>query len=141
MLENGRGIAVNIENTKIKKLKQSINHFDFNCILTDADSTSSNESQALLNTVNGLKLADIWKVKNKNEGGYTYHYPGGETRLHRIYVSANLIEIISSVCIHPTTISDHSAYVFKIKMKFVATLRGRGYWELNVSNLGDENFV
>ena len=63
-------------------------------------------------------------------------------RLDRFYISSALLSCVKSVDIKPCVISDHDYVILTIKMQSkVATLRGPGYWKLNVSILENVDVV
>ena len=63
---------------------------DFNCILSQTDSTGQrNYSSALANLVNGLGLTDVYETKATRRI-HTHYTSTGSSRLDRIYISRNL---------------------------------------------------
>ena len=63
-------------------------------------------------------------------------------RLDRFYISSALLSCVKSVDIKPCVLSDHDYVILTIKMQSkVATLRGTGYWKLNVSILDNVDVV
>ena len=63
-------------------------------------------------------------------------------RLDRFYISSALLSCVKSVDIKPCVLSDHDYVILTIKMQSkVATLRGPGYWMLNVSFLENVDVV
>jgi exonuclease III len=62
---------------------------DFNCILSNTDSTGyNNYSRALVNIVRGFGLIDAWYTST-SRNIYTHYVPIGASRTDRIYVTRN----------------------------------------------------
>ena len=108
---------------------------DWNCVLSDRDSTSNNfsVSKALLNTVRTLNLKDVWWLKNRNVE-YTYVRQNYGSRIDRAYVK-DLANNVTNVKVIHVNFSDHSCVRTEINLPDIPR-QGKGYWKLNTSLLG-----
>ena len=119
-----------------RQLNATVIAGDWNCVLSNRDSTSSNchISKSLNNTVRTLRLKDAWFIKNKTIE-YTYIRHKCKSRLDRIYLS-DLAETVSDIQVIHTSISDHSCVKVTLGIKGIP-LQGKYYWKMNTSLLKD----
>ena len=110
---------------------------DWNCVLSDRDTTSDNIvfSKALLNTVRNLNLKDAWHLKNRHVE-YTYVRNNYGSRIDRFYVKDLADNIINIKVIH-VNFSDHSCVQMEVTIPDIPRI-GRGFWKMNVSLLENE---
>lgn len=110
---------------------------DWNCVLSDRDTTSDNIvfSKALLNTVRNLNLKDAWHLKNRHVE-YTYVRNNYGSRIDRFYVKDLADSIINIKVIH-VNFSDHSCVQMEVTIPDIPRI-GRGFWKMNVSLLENE---
>ena len=113
---------------------------DFNCIVSNIDSTGTNNYSctALANIVNGFGVIDAWDTSTSRRI-YTHYTPNGASRIDRMYVTRNILSKKQSVETVAAAFIDHLAVVLRIAIDTPLTLRGRVYWRLNIS-LSDKNF-
>jgi exonuclease III len=113
---------------------------DFNCILANTDSTGTNNySRALANIVHGFDLIDTWDVTTERRI-YTQYTSTGAFRIDRTYVTRNILSKKQGVETIASAFTDHFAVVLRIAIDTSLTVRGRGYWRMNVSLLSDTIF-
>ena len=111
---------------------------DWNCVLSERDSTSDNVvvSKSLLNTIRTLNLKDTWFLKHKNVE-YTYVRNNYGSRIDRAYVK-ELGNYVSKVKLIHTNFSDHSCLFTEFNLTNIPKM-GKYYWKLNVSLLEDKD--
>ena len=113
---------------------------DFNCVLSNTDSTGHNNySRATANIVHGFGLIDA-RDTSISRSIYTHYTPTGASRIDRIYVTRNNLSKNQVVEKVPAAFTDHLAVVIRLAIDTPLTLRGRGYWRMNLSLLSDTNF-
>ena len=115
-------------------LQNTIIGGDFNCVLSERDTSSQNAniSKALLNTIRTLRFKDMWHVKN-NDIKYTYVRNNFGTRIDRLY-SKDLCNYVTWIDVVNVHFSDHSCVKAVIKMPNLPKV-GPFYWKLNTSLL------
>ena len=98
------------------------------------------ELQNLIKTNN---LANSWRFKNPNSGGFTWSNASQkiQSRLGYLFVSKSLCKLIRECNILPNIHSDHSAVLLKIALNEDSPTRGPGFWKFNNSLLMDTDFV
>jgi endonuclease/exonuclease/phosphatase family metal-dependent hydrolase len=108
---------------------------DFNCVLSQADTTGhKNYSRALETSVNGLGLTDACDA-NAKQRIYTHYTPTGASLLDRIYISRNLQPKKKGVETIVAAFTDHLAVVIRMAIENSIPTHGRGYWKMNASLL------
>ena len=113
---------------------------DFNCTLSKRDSTGTNNyRRALANIVNGFDLIDAWN-KSTSRRMYTHYTATGASRIDRIYATSNIMSKKLGVETVAAAITDHHAVILHIAISAPLTLRGRGYWRMNIAIMSDKNF-
>jgi hypothetical protein len=113
---------------------------DFNCMLSHSDVTGQrNYSRALDKLVTGLRLHDI-EEQNSAPPSFTHYTPRGAYRLHRIYISNMLQRKKQGVSTVVAAFTDHLAIVLRMASSDPLPKRGRGYWRVNTSILGEGSF-
>ena len=115
-------------------LQKTIIGGDFNCVISDRDSSSDNVniSKALLSTVRTLQFKDMWHVKNRNIK-YTYVRNNFGTRIDRLYAK-DLCNYVKWIDVVNVNFSDHSCVKVVIAMPNIPKV-GSYYWKLNTSLL------
>ena len=110
---------------------------DWNCILSDRDTTSDNFviSKALLNTIRNLNLRDAWHLKNR-QINYTYVRNNYGSRIDRVYVKDLANNITNIKTIH-VNFSDHSCVQTELNLPDIPR-KGKSYWKLNTSLLDNK---
>ena len=110
---------------------------DWNCVLSDRDTTSDNIvfSKALLNTVRNLNLKDAWHLKNRHVE-YTYVRNNYGSRIDRFYVK-DLADSIINIKVTHVNFSDHSCVQMEVTIPDIPRI-GRGFWKMNVSLFENE---
>ena len=110
---------------------------DWNCVLSDRDTTSDNFaiSKSLLNTVRSLNLKDAWHLKNR-QVEYTYVRNNYGSRIDRVYVK-DLANCITNVKVIHVNFSDHSCVQTELNLSDIPS-RGKSYWKMNTSLLDNE---
>ena len=111
---------------------------DWNCVLSERDSTSKNTpiSKKLLEIIRNLHLKDAWYIKNKNVE-WTYRRQNHAARLDRIYLGS-LSQHLKEIRNIPVTFSDHSCVYLDIEIPNMPKT-GKYYWKMNTSLLKNEN--
>jgi endonuclease/exonuclease/phosphatase family metal-dependent hydrolase len=113
---------------------------DFNCILSKTDSTvTDNYSRALAYIVNGLGLIDAWNTSTSHRM-CAYYTVIGASRIDRIYATRNIMSKKLGVEMVAAAFTDHHAVILHIAISAPLTMRGRGYWRMNVAIMSDKNF-
>ena len=89
---------------------------DWNCVLSERDSTSDNitVSKSLLNAIRTLNLKDVWFLKKKNIE-YTYVRKNYGSRIDRAYVK-DLGNFVSNVKLIHVNFSDHSCLFTELNL-------------------------
>ena len=111
---------------------------DWNCVLSERDSTSKNTpvSKKLLEITRNLHLKDAWYIKNKNPE-WTYRRQNHASRIDRIYLGS-LSQHLKEIKNVPVTFSDHSCVYMDIEIPNMPKT-GKYYWKMNTSLLKNEN--
>lgn len=124
-----------------------VNHFnfklpvvllgDFNCIIRKQDSkNNANICHSLKNLVQNLKLKDIWLYKNNGAVGFTYVRENCQSRIDRMYITDEHVELAHSIKNLPVPFSDHNAVLCLLKAdKINVPSHGWGFWKLKYSVL------
>jgi len=88
-----------------------------------------------------LNLCDIWRDKNSDKFGFTWHCKKSKifSRLDYWFISDHLANNVNKTDILPTINSDHS--IIKLSVKLSTPKRGPSYWKFNSSLLKDKEFV
>ena len=86
-------------------------------------------------------LVDIWRIKHPNKRNFTWHSRSKDihSRLDRIYIPSNLIDMVSRIYIKNFIWSDHDMCVLECTLPG-AKKRGKGTWKLNIEYLGHERY-
>ena len=115
-------------------LQRTIIGGDFNCVISERDSSSENTkiSKALLNTVRTLQFKDMWHIKNKDVK-YTYVRNNFGSRIDRLY-SKDLCDYVKWIDVINVNFSDHSCVKTVIELPNLPK-PGPYYWKLNSSLL------
>ena len=110
---------------------------DWNCVLSDRDTTSDNFSisKALLNTVRNLNLKDAWHLKHRHIE-YTYVRNNYGSRIDRVYVK-DLSTCITNIKVTHVNFSDHSCVQTELNLPDIPK-KGKSYWKMNTSLLDKE---
>ena len=110
---------------------------DWNCVLSDRDTTSDNIvfSKALLNTVRNLNLRDAWHLKHR-QIEFTYVRNNYGSRIDRVYVK-DMANCISNIKVTHVNFSDHSCVQTSLNLPDIPK-KGKGYWKMNTSLLDKE---
>ena len=90
---------------------------------------------------NSLEIVDSWRYKNSDKTHYTYHKPGNlkyGSRIDYILCSKNLLSKMLCSEIYPVPLSDHDAVATTFKGEI--RTRGKGYWKLNTSIIGEQDY-
>ena len=98
-------------------------------------------SETLRKCKNSLNVTDMWKYMNPDTNDFTYIDPSFRHMNSRIDILCVCEQIKPCVesCDHVITLCpDHKAVVLCVRGD--ERPRGRGYWKLNVSVLGEENY-
>jgi hypothetical protein len=113
---------------------------DFNCVLSHSDATGQwNYSRALDKLVTGLRLYDIGE-QNSARSSFTHYTPRCASRIDRIYISNMLQRKKQGVSMVVAAFTDHLALVLQLASSDPIPTRGRGYWRMNTSVLGEGSF-
>jgi exonuclease III len=103
---------------------------EFDCVLSQADTTGSFQpSRALSEIVTRLALVDTW-TQNPLQPTYTHHHPTEATRIDRLYVSPELVQIKYGIEIIPAPFTDHHAIVFRVILLVPTMRRGLRRWKI-----------
>ena len=92
-----------------------------------------------------IGLVDIWRMHHPNELKYTCTKTNSSlskttmSRIDFLLISQNLVKDVINSDISPGLLSDHSIPWLIMKTEHQA--RGPGFWQLNRSLLGDEDYV
>ena len=115
-------------------LQNTIIGGDWNCVLSERDTTSDNIvfSKALLNTVRNLNLKDAWHIKHR-QVEYTYVRNNYGSRIDRMYLKDLANNIVNIKVIH-VNFSDHSCVHMEITIPDIPRI-GIGFWKMNLSLL------
>ena len=91
---------------------------------------------------NELDLVDIWRVKNHQTKSYTRSQSSPQVfcRLDYWLISNNLQDFVESTAITPAIKTDHAAIELVLKGSH-PSVKGPGYWKMNVSLPDDENYL
>jgi hypothetical protein len=71
---------------------------------------------------------------------YTHYTATGASGIDRIYATRNIISKKLGVETVAAAFTDHHAVILRIAISEPLTLRGRGYWRMNVTIMSDKNF-
>jgi len=113
---------------------------DFNCVISNADCTGqSNYSKALESSVRGLDLRDAWDA-TPGRTVYTHYTNKGASNIDRIYITENLKRKQQGSEAVASAFTDHMAIVLRLSIDIPCVTRGKGYWRMNVSYLGEPHF-
>ena len=115
-------------------LQRTIIGGDFNCVLSERDTTSQDTqiSKALLNLVRTLNFKDLWHVKHRDIK-YTYIRENYGSRIDRFYAK-ELAKFIKSTEVYNVSFSDHLCVKAVINFPDIPKV-GPYYWKLNTSLL------
>ena len=88
-----------------------------------------------------LGLIDVFREFNQTERKYSWKQWGAHkfSQLDFFLISNSLLPFVQKVDILPKCFSDHSPIVLEID--FAKFKRGRGFWKMNYSLLGDPEYV
>lgn len=112
---------------------------DFNAVTHPKDSTGvSNNSMALKNTIQQLRLADVWEVLHGNRVEHTYICHNSASRIDRIYTSSNLRPHIRTAITHACSFTDHLAVTARLCLPTMGREHGRGFWSLRPNVLTND---
>ena len=110
---------------------------DFNCVLSNRDSTGQRtSSRTLERLVQGLRLKDAWEQGTERQV-YTHYTTNGAARLDRIYLTEGLYRNKQGKETIAVAFSDHMAVLLRIDLSIPFVHRGRGRWQMNTSFLKD----
>ena len=122
---------------------------DFNLVLNlDKDKVGGNYTthekarETLLQIIENFTLVDIWRKQHYDEQQFTWEKYNPDiilVRLDYILVSQNLTASIPKTDIAPSFMSDHAIPYMILKPS--ETVRGPGFWRLNVSLLEETEYV
>ena len=112
---------------------------DFNCVLRACDSTSANTSAALQNTIQQIRLHDVWTKLYPNMQAHTYISHNAASRLDRIYISGGLCQQLRTASTQVCSFTDHKALTVRICLPHLGREHGRGFWSLRPHLLTAEN--
>ena len=113
---------------------------DFNCILSQNDSTGNRPcSRALDRLVQGLHLTDAWDAQLHPQA-FTHYTPTGAARIDRFYLTEDLYRNKQGVETLVAAFTDHLAVLLRVKLMTPATHRGRNRWRMNTTILDDITF-
>ena len=153
--------SANIEKEKLnflEKLKNEINPImnnniiiggDWNVVL-DLELDKKGGSQIdkypkyrekLKDLLEDFDLVDCWRLHHPNKRQYTWRQtkPRVFCRLDMLFISANLLNIISNCCIDLGHKTDHSSV--KVNFKLSNFKRGKGIWKFNNSLLHNKDYI
>ena len=117
---------------------------DFNCTdsaIDKANGSLDKSSKQLFDLKVSLSLQDIWRHYNPGRVEYSYIDPsrrGYNSRIDLWLGSKNIVSSSNLCVLSWSPAPDHRSVVLEIKIK--CNLRGKGYWKLNNSVLGEENY-
>ena len=91
---------------------------------------------------NELDLVDIWRIKNPQTKRYNWSQSSPQVfcRLDFWLISNNLQDFVESTDITPAIKADHAAIELVLKGSN-QSVKGPGYWKMNVSLFQDKNYV
>ena len=113
---------------------------DFNCALAQTDCTGQlNCSRVLDDIFRRFNLTDVWEATPPRRI-YTHYTPTGASRLDTIYITKNLNMQRKGVETLAGAFTDHLAVVLRLSLDVPFERRGRDYWIMNVSFLGESTF-
>ena len=101
--------------------------------------TKSAEIVRAFNQIEGLE--DVWRLKHPDDNTMTWRVLKPKPifeRLDYIFVSNNLLSLVGNEGISPAFMSDHS--IPWIVLTPTETVKGRGFWQLNVRLLSDKEY-
>ena len=113
------------------------------CLSIDrANGLLDKSSKHLFDLKVSLSLQDIWRYYNPERVEYSYIDPsrrGYNSRIDLWLGSKNIVTSSNHHCVlSQSPAPDHGSVVLEIKIKYNS--RGKGYWKLNNSILGEENY-
>jgi hypothetical protein len=81
----------------------------------------------------------MWETAH-GQATYTHYTSRGASRIDRIYISRNLSDLKRGVETRLAAFTDHLAVVLRIALEVTPVWRGRSYWKMNTTLLGDKIF-
>jgi len=109
-----------------------------NYVVSQSDTTrQKNFSRTLENIVHVFSL-DTWDTSIKKI--FTRYALTGASRIARIYISNNLKSKTKGIETVVAAFTDHLAIVLRLSIDAHFSSRGRGYWTINTSLLGQTSF-
>ena len=122
---------------------------DFNTILNKADikggrdCTHPNCTKYILEQIENLNLADIWRINHPDTFRFTWSrmkpHPIME-RIDYILISYHLAQFVKISDIYPSYLSDHSMPVVYLKLDDELD-RGKGRWMFNTAHSNDPEYI
>jgi len=114
---------------------------DFNCVITNDDCTGQrNYSRALARLIQGLDLIDV-REATPTRTAYRHYTAAGAYRIDKIYITHDLRRRQQDAETVDAAFTDHFAVILPLTMDAPCSLRGKGYWRMNVSFLSDPYFL
>ena len=120
---------------------------DWNCVLLTTDRLNGSGrggmpdlgTRSLANLVRELELVDSHRQLDDDPACFTFSYPGGQSRLDRIYNSSNLVPLKSAIETINSLGSDHlRSPILRIRHPdFIQ--RGKRPWRLRLDTLEEPN--
>ena len=86
-------------------------------------------------------LVDVWRENHPTDDAFTYHnyHDAIHSRIDRIYIPNNMLDVVTHAYIANFPWSDHDMCVMNM-MFYTKTVRGPGYFKLNLTYLSQPAF-